>query len=294
MHEYNAKDISTCLQSRKLVYAGDSTARQVFWATARKLDVKGADEAQSDAQRHEGLTFSRAGVTLEFIWDPFLNTSILHEHLAAYRDAQDLIGANEIDRSRCAAITLIGGGLWHAKHFHENSLEHYKESLDTITWLASHGEHGVSSQQIQPSFRKRPNPNALLVYAPVQVPWYESLPPPRAATITATDINRMNEYLQELSVQRGVLVAWSHFFMAFQRKSVFKEDGLHIVDTVASRKADVLLNLRCNAELTRKTKYPMDKTCCSDYPQTNWVQMIVLFGSLFTLPFMVWITFGGM
>ena len=294
MHEYNAKDISSCLESRKIVFAGDSTIRQIFWATARKLDARGADAAQHDAEKHEDLTFCRAGVTINFIWDPFLNTSVLHQHLAAHRDAQDqkLRHKNEVGKS--AAITLIGGGLWYAQHFGTHSLEHFKESLDTVTWLTNHGEHGDSSQQIEPSFPHRPKPDALLVYAPAQVPWYESLSPPHGATLTAGNINPLNEYLQEISIQRGVLVAWSYILMTLTRKSAYEDDGLHVIDTVARRKADVLLNLRCNAELTRKTKYPMDKTCCSDYPRANWVQKIVLFGSMCTLPFMVWITSGGM
>jgi hypothetical protein len=36
MHEYKQTDISQCLQGRRLVFIGDSTVRQVFWAVAQK------------------------------------------------------------------------------------------------------------------------------------------------------------------------------------------------------------------------------------------------------------------
>lgn len=294
LHEYNTKEISTCLKSRKIVYAGDSTIRQIFWATARKLDAKGADQARHYAEKHEDVTFSRADVTLEFIWDPFLNSSTLHQHLAARRDSRDPREQDDKNASKSAAVTLVGGGLWHAQHFGENSLKPFKDSLDTIVWLTSHGEHDVSSHNKSPSFRNGPNPDDRVIFAPVQVPWYDSLALSHAASLTAANINPLNEHFQELSTQRGALVAWSYFFMTLQRKSAYEEDGLHVVDTVARRKADVLLNMRCNAELTRVTKYPMDKTCCSDYLRTNWVQLAILSVSLWTLPLMAWVTLGGM
>jgi len=294
LHDYNAKDISTCLKSRKVVYAGDSTIRQIFWATARKLDAKGADEARYYAEKHEDVTFSRADVTLEFVWDPFLNTSNLHQQLAVYRDAQDTRIQGDQEDRKSPAIVLIGGGLWHAQHFSKDSLKPFKDSVDTITWLADHGEHGVSRQHNSPSSRNGPNRDDRVVFAPVQVPWYDSLSPSHAASLTAANINPLNEHLQELSTQQKALVAWSYFFMTLQRKPAYEEDGLHVVDTVARRKADVLLNMRCNAEVTRMTKYPMDKTCCSDYVRMSWVQLAIVSVSLWTLPLLVWVTFGGM
>ncbi len=294
LHEYNAEDISICLKSRKIIFAGDSTVRQIFWATAAKLDARGADEAIRDAEKHKDLTFGRAEVTLEFIWDPFLNTSVLHQHLAAYRKAQDLQARGGHNSSQSVAILLIGGGLWHAQHFEEDSLKLFQDSLHTISWLINHGEHGASSQQISAPFSVEPSSEDRVIFAPVQVPWYDSLSPPRAATLTSASINPLNEYLQELSAKQGALVAWSHFLMTLQRKSAYEQSGVHVVDTVACRKADVLLNMRCNAKLTPITQYPMNKTCCSDYVQTNWVQRAFLFASLWTLPLMVWVTSGGM
>ena len=294
LHEYSAKDISICLKSRKIVFAGDSTIRQIFWATAAKLDARDADEAKRDAKKHENLTFSRAEVTLEFIWDPFLNTSVLHQHLAACRKAQNPQAQGGHNSSKSAAILLIGGGLWHAQHFKEDSLKPFQDSLDTITWLVNRGEHGASSLQFSPPSIVEPSSEDRVIFAPVQVPWYDSLSPPRAATLTSANINPLNEYLQELSAKRGALVAWSHFLMTLQRKSAYEESGVHVVNTVAHRKADVLLNLRCNAKLTHITKYPMNKTCCSDYVQTNWVQRTILFALLWTLPLMIWVTARGM
>ena len=266
--------------------------RQIFWATAGKLDAKGANEAKDAAERHEDLTFSKAGVTLNFIWDPFLNASALHQEIAAHRAAlgfREQRGINGSDTASGAALLLIGGGLWHAQHTGEDSLKSFKDSLDTILWMTKHSEHGVSNQQTSPLFHTRPTPDDRMIFAPVQVPWYDSLSPYHAASLTEANINPLNEYLRDLSKKQGILVAMSHFFMTWQRKAAYKEDGLHVVEIVARRKADVLLNMRCNAELSRMTKYPMDKTCCSDYTGMNWVHLIVTLISMWILLSLTWI-----
>ena len=40
--------------------------------------------------------------------------------------------------------------------------------------------------------------------------------------------------------------------MAWAGRGEYEESGLHVVDNVAHRKADVLLNVRCNADATSK------------------------------------------
>jgi hypothetical protein len=86
MREYTRKDIQACFQTKRLVFVGDSTTRQVFWAVAQKLDRDKADAGIADMlrvrdHRHMDLEFYAHGVMLQFVWDAWLNGTRLGEEL---------------------------------------------------------------------------------------------------------------------------------------------------------------------------------------------------------------------
>lgn len=99
MHEYNVKDVTTCLKSRRVVFIGDSVTRQIFWAFAKKLNVREQDD------KHSNIVVDAHGLKVEFIWDPYLNTSNLDREVSA----ASLSGSRN-EQIDTAAILLIGGG----------------------------------------------------------------------------------------------------------------------------------------------------------------------------------------
>lgn len=288
MHEYEGVDISTCLEYRNMVFIGDSTIRNIFWATAKKLDKNAADEEKRITDKHIDLNFTRAHVTIEFIWDPFLNSSKLQQHLASHRNSWDLEKQN-LNGNMTAAVLLVGGGLWHVRHLESTSLKSFKASIENI--MSSMAFEASQALSPGPSERNqaRPISNNLVVIAPVQTPLYESLYPlvKVEGKMTPAAIDPLNEYLREMSTYKGATVAWSYTLMTQNDEATYEEGGIHVVDAVARQKADVLLNLRCNAELTRLKGYPMDKTCCNRYPRLSWVQVVILIGPLVVLPLII-------
>ncbi|KAI9849820.1 MAG: hypothetical protein M1837_000034 [Sclerophora amabilis] len=279
MHEYTGKDITRCLASKRLVFAGDSTPRQIFWAVAKKLDAGKADMTKANADKHSDLVFESGEVSVEYIWDPFLNSSRLQDELAAF----------EVDphseESQSAAVILAGGGLWFARYFEVNPLKEFKESIDAIMPYMIEASRNSSSVA---AARPTGSSNSLIL-APVQVPWYDSLSPSRKATLTPEKIDNMNDYLQQLSAFQGADVAWSYSTMTAQLKPTYEESGLHVIEPVAVRMADVLLNLRCNADAaeTSGQGYPYDRTCCSNYGHPGWVQSSGLLLGLAGLPALI-------
>lgn len=274
MREYKAKDIKKCLQSRRALYIGDSTTRQIFWATAKKLDRGAAEKAMSDAEKQAGHSFVSRDVNLEFIWDPFLNSTKLHDELVAFRNGTEVSDGGTSKGTDAAALLLVGAGLWHARHIEANSLKAFKDAIDNILTFMRPNLSGVGAGE--QSLRRRHGTSDLVLLAPVQVPLYESLSPSRAASILPEKIQGMNEYLRQLSSFHGVDVVWSFSRMTQREKLAYEESGLHVVENVASRKADVLLNVRCNAEASASGAYPFDRTCCSNYRRLGWVQWLVL------------------
>lgn len=255
MHNYQNHDVEACLKYRKIVFVGDSTVRQVFWATARKLDPGRAEREMQAAERHTDIIFGGASVIVEFYWDPYLNSSSLHKHLTA-------ASFPKADRSEGdgAAIVLVGAGLWHARYLGDSSFHRFNTSISNIVRFMTTQAHHSSNTA-----------DNLLVLAPVQVPLYGSLAHSRA-TLTADKVDPLNEYLFQLATKRDLPVAWAFSLMTWSQATAYDTDGLHLVSDIADRKADVLLNMRCNAILTRIQGYPMDKTCCTGYQQPNWIQ----------------------
>ena len=282
MHEYNAKDVTTCLKSRRVVFIGDSVTRQIFWAFAKKLDVR---EQRED--RHSNLSVDAHGLTVEFAWDPYLNTSNLDREVAA----ASLSGSRNkhIDK---AAILLVGGGLWNTRYLGEASYRRFESSISGIMRALHNGQiprtpsgqHGHGSEDV----------DDLVVIAPIQVPRYDALSPERARSITPARVMPIYQHLQQSSIERNVTVAWSFSHMTWREPSAYDQDGLHVTGAVAAKMADVLLNARCNAVLRQSnTKgYPMDKTCCNRYQRPNRTQSVILIVSLGLLP-AISITFKG-
>ena len=284
LHKYAAKDISDCLQSQRIVLVGDSTIRQIFWAIAKKLDPKGAEEDLTKTEKHSDVNLRKSGIGLEFIWDPYLNSTKLHHELTIRRDHSLPTASGQ---NSTTALLLIGGGLWHARYIALSPFDHFKASIDSIIALlenqnVNHGLNLHTSVVTRP-----PAGNDYLYLAPVQVPLYEALAPDRASALSAANIDLMNQYLQQLSGHRRIRLLWSYSQMTWHESSAYEKDGLHVVEAVVNQKADVLLNLRCNDVLTTYGHYPFDKTCCTGYGYLLWIQWVMLVTGLGIFPLLL-------
>ncbi|KAL8865916.1 MAG: hypothetical protein Q9174_006613 [Haloplaca sp. 1 TL-2023] len=105
--------------------------------------------------------------------------------------------------------------------------------------------------------------------------------------MTPARIDPMNEYMSNTSAQHGMKVLWSHSLMTRENDFAYDESGLHVVENVAARKVDVVLNMRCNAELTMKRGFPFNKTSCSAYEHRHMIQASLLVFSL-VMSFLGW------
>lgn len=283
MHEYTRKDIQACLKDQRIVYIGDSTVRQLFWATAKKLNATAADEDIREAAKHEDLTFDDGNVAVNFIWDPFLNSSGLRRELLSYLDdglQDDAVIGGE------AGLITVGGGLWYARHFESDSLDQYKDSIDYLASLLGIRRGSPPKLYLSPSVKGRKTGHHVYV-TPVQVPFYEVLSPSRASAMTPAKINRMNEHLYNISISKGVKVAWSHSLMTWESQYAYEESGLHVIESVSTRRVDVLLNMRCNAKSTLSHGYPYNKTCCSAYETKNAFRKRLLLVCLSIAPIII-------
>ncbi|KAL9031867.1 MAG: hypothetical protein Q9196_000122 [Gyalolechia fulgens] len=199
-----------------------------------------ADGKMRQAGKHEDLTFEQGDVTIDFIWDPFLNSSTLRGELLSYlsdglQDNTDTFGK--------AGLVTVGGGLWYARNFGSDSLDQFKDSIDYLAPLLGYKRGDVGTLYSPPGTRRREEGHHVYV-TPVQIPLYDVLSPVRTSSLTPAKINPMNEYLYNASKTKGVKVVWSHSLMTLDSENAYEESGLHVIENVSSRRVDVLLNMR--------------------------------------------------
>ena len=274
LHHYTAADIARCLGSeplgkepskpKRVLLVGDSTIRQVFWALARRLDEAAATEALHSVERHVDISFERAAVRLEFLWDPFLNsTNLLHE-LSSYKQRINGEANETLIGTESPALMLVGGGSWFARYVDPFPIQSWKNTIETLfddlppRNLSAYAEEcleGVTKAECKD----------LLLFSPVHVPWYDILSGERAATLVPYKVEAMNAALKQVAHQRRIDVAWVFNNMTTVGRKAYDGSGIHVIQSVADRQADILLNMRCNTLLTLKGPFPNDKTCCDSY-----------------------------
>ncbi|KAF1831686.1 Cas1p-domain-containing protein [Decorospora gaudefroyi] len=274
IHEYTAAEMARCFEGEDILFVGDTGTRQVFWATAARINY---ERKQGGTETHENLHISTEATTLRFMWDPWLNSTALNEELsgfekryAAHQDGESSTSIVERKKDSRATMIFVGGGLWHARHLGDDYLTQFKQAVDRVSSAASSAP--------APEKLQSPGPEGIddqIFFAPVFDPLYDRLSPSREPTITPPKLQAMNEYLEEQST-RGLNVPWAYRDMTKNWPELVGESGMHVHARVANKMADVIINFRCNAKAAQKEEFPFDKTCCTAYRGPNWVKILVI------------------
>ncbi|KAL9051138.1 MAG: hypothetical protein Q9162_006210 [Coniocarpon cinnabarinum] len=261
---YSGQKVARCLGNapeQRAVFVGDSTVREVFWAVARALNTKSAAEAGTKAEKHADLDFSDGKVTLRFIWDPFLNSSDLSQHMS-----RSYLKTTENQDGSSGDLIVVGGGLWFAKD-RSRPLDSFKDTVDALT---AH----LPAPDLVPGLSRK------TMMLPVQPPYYDRLDKGHKPTMTPEKVNSMNAYLNEVALSHDISYLSSSLAMVEESgPAAYEPKGLHVMPQVADKQAEVILNLRCNA-LDRE--YPYDGTCCFQY-HMEWAQLALLGAGLVLL-----------
>ncbi|GAA5831621.1 hypothetical protein JCM11251_000772 [Rhodosporidiobolus azoricus] len=255
LHPYKPKEVGQCLEGRHVVFIGDSTVRQVFYATIKHVDKN----VETVAEKHSDRTITAGGINFSFYWDPFLNGT---------RGSQLLDGTlGSQTGSGTPAMAVIGSGIWYLRHPDSGGINTWDRRMDALF------------SSVQPSYPPIADEVILL---PVENAIESRLSPERAAMVHHDDIQKMNDLLdaklRELPAAGGAMAPALAIPRSFNKLIDGLEDetndGLHFSDAISKVQASILLNLRCNDVLPKK--FPFDKTCCFRYPSPNWVQIITL------------------
>ncbi|KAM0667247.1 hypothetical protein ACQRIU_005102 [Beauveria bassiana] len=252
LRNYTGEDIHDCMEHRHMVFSGDSTTRQVFWAMGRL-----SNERRSAASIHSEYDMEFDGIRLLQIWNPYLHVG------EGTKEGQDLeyqlnLWQEEkhnnvpVADQKSAGLFLIGAGSWFSLHmFHDDAIGNFSEAIVKIS--------NIIKMSTLPPFASAPMTphdgvgNGLFV-APVAPPFYDKLPDYRKGPvgIHKGEIEDINEFLDGISAEQQIPLLRA--FPALSREQPgamvdITETGLHVIDSVAETKALILLNARCNAKL---------------------------------------------
>ncbi|KAG1749914.1 10 TM acyl transferase domain found in Cas1p-domain-containing protein [Suillus paluster] len=265
LHVYQSKDTTPCLASRRVVFIGDSVTRTLYFQFMHIVDPKLPSAPPDDNHKHSNHSFTSESVTtLDFFWDPYLNTSstlaLIHGHLP--RRGVD-------DRP---AMLVLGSGLWYLRYADTTGgLPAWEAKMESLL-------ESIYATPIKPADE--------VVILPVEDIVPSKLSPARAETMHSSDIDAMNSDLYHRinppSSDLYSIFSSSPVALPVSLPLVFNkmlddastEDGLHFSDDIVKAHANILLNLRCN-DAGPKT-FPFDKTCCRAYPSPSSLQLAIL------------------
>ena len=275
LHEYNAHEIEQCLDCSRLLFAGDSNVRQLFWATAMKANKTLAEHARLYAEKHGNLTLDVGCAKLEFLWDPYLNSTSLQEEIFTSSGVRHSGGLLPLRRHGSQTAIIAGGGLWHARYLDNGYRTAFKNNIETLSNVSRNRDPTKLTTLVG---RQR----SFLLLMPILSPNYDMLDEGRNATLTPERLSILNDYLLDPSTSSGMQILRSFPSMLQPQILAYEDTGIHLRNEVVKRQADVVLNLRCNA-VPQLQYYPFDKTCCATTVPYNAIQMIMLILTLLTL-----------
>lgn len=235
-----------------------------------------------NAGTHESYDMTLEGVRLKQIWNPWYETgsrnpALTHELEVFSKEKHHSV---PVDQQEGAALIFLGAGSWHALNYpHQESIPMFRDAIDNITdilQLQDLPEFGTSPMDVEDGVGNE------VFIAPITPPFYNDLPRSRTDPkgLHRGEIEAMDDWLYDIEEERNIRLLRSFLQLSYNEPQTVvdrKATGFHVVDSVAEVKAQILLNLRCNAKLDKIDGYPYDRTCCADYGSgPDFTQLAIL------------------
>jgi len=277
LHAYKPKTVGQCLAGRSVVFIGDSVTRVLFYGALRTMDPAMTADGQA---KHSDRTLKIGGIEWRYIWDPYLNSTTWSEIISG-NYLSSLASPSGTSKDILAiqnrpALLVVGSGLWFLGM--QSGIETWKQRIDHLVQITSPRmahQHARIGDEI--------------VLLPVEYPAFDKLNQERKQRMHPNQIDEMNAYLrQKLNSSPSSPIAIPTVMNLMSQKAPEEtEDGLHYSNKLTDIQARILFNLHCNDQILKK--FPLDKTCCFQYPAPNWIQIILLLFLLVWAPLGIYI-----
>ncbi|KAF4338099.1 o-acetyltransferase CAS1 [Fusarium beomiforme] len=303
INHYDSEDIRRCTEGRPIVIVGDSTSRNLARAMARLLD-SGNFKKDEEANLHTKMTsfnMTYHGQRIERITNVYISShgtpgrEQFVNHLETY--AEEKTNPPTLEDQEGPALIYISAGVWYT-HPHIGAkgnisnpdpwdvrFSAYKDHLSQLDkFIGNNTPHG---DWYNAPMDPRDGVGNQIFYAPPAGPRYLGNVTEMIADRgrRAREVIQMQVWLLDNEDDFSIPFVWSIANLVEGQDKIWRDPlrtGFHVKFHVAELRANILLNMRCNAKLDRMKSYPYSRTCCTDYGVKPFVQLAtVAFGVLY-------------
>lgn len=221
---------------------------------------------------HTSFNLEYHGIQIQQHWKPFLglvdqsDDPLIRELELMKSERADPPSINE---QKGAAFAVLGTGASYARpdQKHVKQLDQFAATVSTVSDIVGPQRNfwtdlmdpvdGIGNQ---------------LFFAPPAGPFSDDM-------LAKEQVIKMQEWLHEAEDDVNFPVMWAYpELVAGQNLTWSKADktGFEVIKAVSEAKANILLNVRCNAKLNHLKGPPYDRTCCNDYNGKSGVQLAVV------------------
>ncbi|OBS26137.1 hypothetical protein FPOA_00080 [Fusarium poae] len=305
MNKYESEDIRRCMQGRRIVVVGDSTSRNVGHGISRLLDTERSNRDRKELKMPKSQFFNMTyygqmiqrlpNIFLE--WKDNASQEQFGQNLRMY--ANEKQNTPSVEEQEAPALIYMAGGVWFtrmnaslpggttvispnstfaltASPFMlemlnspwDNRFGTYKEYMSSIFDFITD-----NTPDIDPFSAPMDPIDGLgnqMFYGPPAGPVYLGDDPVHIidAHRRSGETTMMRDWLHQVEQDWNLPIIWSIPMLTYCQNKTWLDGyktGLHVKHGIADTRANIILNLRCNAKLDRLKSYPYKRTCCTDY-----------------------------
>ena len=249
---------------------------------------------QSELQRTHNWTFH--GVQIQQYWNQYLFTTGEDDKVRFAEQLQHVRHGREdypvTEDQNIPAFVMMGVGAWFSAP--KFVLDEADGSVDEMIQMFRDRLSNVSAE-LGPDYNdfvtapmdSVEGTGNRVFFVPPAGPFYTGRVPETAAVRTESYNNalKLKQLLRDETENFNFDIAWSFLDLVEGQIGTIVDPtgtGWHVTDKIREVKANIMLNLRCNAKLDRLNGYPYTRTCCTDYGNKTTTQMgFVILGVMY-------------
>ncbi|KAH7174996.1 10 TM acyl transferase domain found in Cas1p-domain-containing protein [Fusarium flagelliforme] len=294
-HQYDSSDIRQCTEGRRIVVVGDSTSRHVAYAFSRLINRKQHEqdtELNAFPKLRDSVNLTYDGQLIQRLSNVYLNShgNAQQEQEGGFVQNLDLYAEEKtnppaIEDQEGPALIYMAAGLWFTNDKNgsrnvpwEPRFQNYQNRFNDISKFIID-----KTPDIDP-FTAPMDPydgiGNQIFYGPASGPCYQGNVSGliKHNSRKASEVIEMHNWLHETEQNHRIPILWSIVGVTTNQNKTWidpLEKAAHVIDSVSEARANIVLNLRCNAKLNRMKRYHTG-TCCTDYGGNQFSIIVLL------------------